>query len=552
VRPVWIIAALLALYAVVAWTSVSGKSATYDEPLHLASAMAQSQLGDYRIDPEDPAMFKRWLAIGLPERPLPVDTDLWRDVAAKPQAQWAWSVLAVFGDDFSPLVTRGRAMMLLAALALGALIATWAWQIRGPAAAVIATTLFALDPNFLAHGSIAKNDVIASLGFVATAYAIWQVRRRVSWLTVAGLAIAAGVTVTVKYSGIMVVGLVPLLLIVSLFLSSRDATRPGIPGRVASRLLEIASITAVVWLTCWAFIWAAYGFRYNPSPDPSFQFDLASRTTTTPVLRIVDHYHLLPQAYTYGLAYTIDSTNTRDAFLFERKSNTGWWYYFPVAMAVKTPVAMIAALFAALGLCRWRLRKHGWTLACLIIPAAIYTALALRSHLNIGLRHMLPVYPLAFIAIGVVLSKYRKTAITLLTLLAVESTIAYPDYMAYFNLLAGGPRGGVRILSDSNLDWGQDLPLLADWQAKHPGTKLYLSYFGTADPASYGVQYTNVGAGYGFVPTTMPTDPGVIAVSATHLQGMYVAPNLQWFYRALRTQKPIDVLGGTIYLYEWK
>jgi hypothetical protein len=274
-----------------------------------------------------------------------------------------------------------------------------------------------------------------------------------------------------------------------------------------------------------------------------------------PLLRMVDQYHLLPQAYTYGLAFTLEITHPRKAFLLGQVSDGGWWYYFPVAMAVKSPLATITMLLAAIGaLFRLRLRGHGWAIICLTIPAALYAVMAVRSNLNIGVRHMMPVVPLAFIAIGVVMSRHTRLAAGLLVLLAVESAIVFPNDLAYFNLAAGGSRGGVRILSDSNLDWGQDLPLLAEWQRKHPEKRLYLSYFGTSPPSSYGVTFTNVGAGYNFLPTTrlVPGESGVIAVSATHLQGLYVPDNLQWFYKALREQDPIAVLGGTIYLYEWR
>jgi hypothetical protein len=547
------IVGLLGLFALLSWLAASTKSAVYDEALHLGSSVAIKQLGDYRVDSEDPALFKHWLAILQPPRPVPTEA-FWSTIGHEAPSQWAWGTLAVFNQppaDAMAEIDRGRMAMLAMGVALGALIAIWAWQLAGPPAGVIAAALFALDPNFLAHSFLAKNDVAAALGFAATAFALWNVGRRVTIVGVVGLCLAVGFTLTVKFSGVLLVAIVPIALI------SRAMTPD--PWRFAERpkkLLLAAGIAVACAFAALLTIWSAYGFRYAPSPDPAYVLDVAQQSNDGFPLRLIDRAKLLPQSYTFGLAYTLHSAEHRLGYLFGNTSSTGWWYYFPVAMAVKTPLATIAMLIAAIALlaksARSRLRKHAWLAICLALPAGVYLIMAMRSSLNLGIRHMLPVYPLAFVAIAVVLAKHRRTAMVLLVLLAIESFAVFPNYLAYFNVAVGGSRGGFKILSDSNLDWGQDLKGLADWQAAHPGKKLYLSYFGTADPNSYGVDYTNVGAGYAFNPQRSSTDaPGVVAVSATHLQGLYVANDLKPFYEKLRQQSPIDVIGGSIYLYNW-
>jgi hypothetical protein len=365
----------------------------------------------------------------------------------------------------------------------------------------------------------------------------------------ATVALLAGVAVTVKFSGILLAVLLPLMLGAWVLLPNLDA-----PSRVRRAALSLAMCVAA-GLAGWLLIWASHGFRYGIAPDPAVRMDFAPFVYAPRVLETIDQHRLLPHAYTYGLSYTLHSAAERKAFLLGEIRNTGWWYYFPLAMAVKTPLATIAMVLAAVTLA-WRLPlgRHAWTSSCLLIPLGLYLAVAMRSNLNIGIRHMIPVYPLAFVVIGVVLSRYRGLATGLLVVLAIECLAAYPDYIAHFNPAAGGPKGGMHILSDSNLDWGQDLPALAEWQAKHPSRKLYLSYFGIADPAAYGVRYTNAGAGYAFgLPGPPEPPPGsVFAVSATHLQGMYVADKDRELYDRLRRTPPMAVLNGTLYLYEWK
>jgi hypothetical protein len=197
----------------------------------------------------------------------------------------------------------------------------------------------------------------------------------------------------------------------------------------------------------------------------------------------------------------------------------------------------------------------GWALACLAIAPAIYGISAMTTNLNLGLRHVLPLYPFIFIGIALVLGSLVRQWATigagvagvLLVGLAVEALANYPHYIAFFNTAAGGRRGGIELLGDSNLDWGQDLPLLRKWQDEHPDTPIYFSYFGMADPEYYGLRVKYLPSYFVFHPTEVPASPGVLAVSATNLQGIYVGPT----YRELMKYEPTEVLGGTIYLYRY-
>jgi hypothetical protein len=202
---------------------------------------------------------------------------------------------------------------------------------------------------------------------------------------------------------------------------------------------------------------------------------------------------------------------------------------------------------------------ESWTLACLAVPVAIYLSAVMASNLNLGMRHVLPVYPPLFAFAGLSMAKAWEwrpgpacaAAMLILGVLAAESGSAYPDYIPFFNILAGGNRGGLALSSDSNLDWGQDLPLLAACQRSHPDTKLYLDYFGSADPSYYGIRYTQVERGSkDAAPWKLINEPGVLAISATRLQGTYGAkPNGVPVWSVLWGLRPLDVLGGSIYLF---
>jgi hypothetical protein len=277
-----------------------------------------------------------------------------------------------------------------------------------------------------------------------------------------------------------------------------------------------------------------------------------------------EEHRLLPQAFLFGVLHVHMSAVVRQSYLLGQLSESGWWYYFPVAMAVKTPIATVVAIAGAawMAMARrakwWNDLQRRWLAMCLLTPALLYTLFLMQSNLNLGLRHILPVYPLAYIAIGIVAAKFwSRILLTIMALaLAVESLAAFPNFIPFFNIAVGGSRGGFAILGDSNLDWGQDLKPLSKWyktwRTDHPKEKFYLCYFGIADPAYYGIDYVNLPGGWGLgPPTTMPSEPGVIAISATRLQGIYT-PDLERLYAPLRAQKPMAVIGGSIYLYPFR
>jgi 4-amino-4-deoxy-L-arabinose transferase-like glycosyltransferase len=507
--------------------------------------------------------------------------------------------------------------MLAAAIGLGLLLARWSWQVGGPAAAVTATVLYALNPMILGHAPLVKNDISMALVLLAVAYCVWRMGRRLHVAEALALGLLCGIAATTKYSGVIAGPIAAGLLGLRAMLPQAWTIFGRQVGRRWARLLIVGVLAIGSAALTWAVIWTVYGFRYAPTPDGTVAFDpqplvtkglmkrfLAERgpadatleeamqlrpedvadqspgAVTRALLWTYDR-RLLPQAWLYGLLFTHQSAVVRQNYLFGEYSLRGWWYYFPVAMLAKTPLATLAAAATAAGialLARRRTATAGgggggraggggggvWLAACLAVPPGVYMLLAMASSLNIGLRHVLPVFPFAFLGIGVAASWFwarsRRLAgglgIVLALGLAAETLAAYPNYIAFFNAASGGPRGGLQLLGDSNLDWGQDLKLLAEWHRRHPERELYASFFTSVDPAAYGLSdYRNtlMADAYGAPMAQVQPGPGrVLAISATNLQASY-APDraLREAMRQIREQlEPIEVLGGTVYLYD--
>jgi hypothetical protein len=189
----------------------------------------------------------------------------------------------------------------------------------------------------------------------------------------------------------------------------------------------------------------------------------------------------------------------------------------------------------------------------------LYLFFAMLMRLDFGLRHLLPVYPFLFVGVGVAaaLAAQRWRGATWVVVavivagLATETVRAFPSYVPFFNAGALAWRNGADLLGESNVDLGQDLPLLAQWQRDHPDRKLYVSYFGPADPALYGIKAIDVRKQGMDVRARWPAERGaVIAVSATHLQGFAIEPEARSLYSQLRAREPLAILGGSIYLYD--
>jgi hypothetical protein len=616
--------ALLVLFAALSWSAAARKSPVYDEPLHTVGGWLIRNAADFRVDPDHPSLWLRWSSLLNGPEALHPDkgSPLWDRMFSNYWSCYLFSADTLYhaGDNIDPdrVVARARFMMLAVAVALGALVALFGWRLAGPVAALTATALYALDPGLIGHASLVKNDIALAFAALFLAFAVWRLGERITAARVVVVAAAFAAGFGVKFSALLFLPLLPLLLAVRALLPRpwscgrlpRGSTIPGLSSPRA-RLLAATGITCVCIAAAWGSIWATSGFRFLPSPDPTKQLDIdalfkrmernheeAIRFAATgrpdgaidaPVppwepglllraVRFAEARRCLPQAWLYGIVYTAEGMQRREAFLMGERRLGGWWYYLPLAFLFKAPLATIAAVVATKCWLAGRLlgrrgpRQSGhavreavdpevlWAAACLVLPAAVFGIAALFSRVSLGVRHAFVLYPFLFLGAGVAAADLsrrwkRATAAALVLLmagLAVESLAAWPDDIAFFNLPSAPHRLG--LLGDSNLDWGQDLPLLAAWQRSHPAETLYLAYFGQADPAHFGIHARRLPTSSASEPGTtlpVPGERATLAISATHLQGIYIwDPWLERFYEAARRQKPKAVLGGTIYLFD--
>jgi hypothetical protein len=603
-------AALLILFAATSWTAWLGKCATFDEPLHFMGAWIQTHYDDFRCNPEDPPLWKYYVAAGTNPQDLKLDRSnfLWDLMLARfPAPAVHFIELALYqtpGNDADAMLRHARARMLFLGVVLGAVIAWWAWRLGGPAAAVVATGAFAADPNFLAHSPLVKNDVPITLVFLLLMMTIWLLGQRGTWVRCAAVVLLVAVALTTKFSGILTIPILAIALLCRAILPRPWAFFRWTLSTRLQRLGAGAAILVGAVLVGYLGIWACYGFRFGPTPDANEKFnyhdpilncaenemllrqdpvpmypptsqlqqwvDEWKPDATVNLVKWADKKRVLPQAWLFGFLYTYATSLVRRTFLCGEIGVSGWWYYFPLAMVFKTPLATLAGLATAAGFWIWKQKtttRSGrpkadiWDAGAFLVFPVFYMAIAMRSHLNIGLRHVLPVYPYLFIFLGVMAAagfrlrpKLTGWIIGIFALgLLVETAAAFPDYIPFFNVAFGGSRGGLALLSDSNMDWGQDLPALAKWQREHPERQLYLAQFSMPDPRYYGIHYIELdGAQVEQEDEQSPAPlPPVFAISAVALQRPYMTPHQQaTVYNLFENEKPIAILHGTIYLFD--
>ena len=307
--------------------------------------------------------------------------------------------------------------------------------------------------------------------------------------------------------------------------------------------------TALVLLVAFGVLWASYGFglRARAPGDRVPWRHMTGLPGSLPHVAAAALYHArhvpLPlREYCSGieLVSQLHTGAGHGCQLLVGSEAARRWLYFPMVVATKTPEGLLALLLVSVALAlRHRPR---WAEAALIAPPLVYLAIVLRSHMTVGVRHLLPLYAFGFVWVSRLVGRgeprrWLGIAVAALVVCQAASVLrASPHHLAYFNTFAGGPAHGADWFRDTNVDWGQDLRLLARWHARCPELKrLGLAYFGTADPGAYGVRAPRIDLSRPW--------PGHVAASVTLLNES--DPKQAW----LHARPIVARIGGSIRVY---
>ena len=494
-------------------------SLSADEPVHILSGWLEVAGRNAIVNIEHPPVAKMLAGLalhavpGMPPAPANIPMG-----ARFTEYGHAFLFENVVSPDAIAAAARAPFLGVLALLLL--LVFGGAAVRYGPAAGLFALALVALDPNFVAHAGVVHTDVGAAFGFLAAVLAAEAARRRPTALPLALAAIALGVALATKFSAIL---LLPILLLQGLIAARKEAR----PGRAAGlAILRFAGIAAGALLLVLA-IYAPLTVRMDPEQQRGVIHEMVAGRGAPGLSAAVES--LVPFSrplahYLGGLASVVRQSSVGGGvnYLFGRTSVHGFPLYFFVAFAVKSTLAFLAVTLVVLVAFVRRRSVFADEARLFLLPVAVLFLSSIGSAYNIGIRHVLPVYPFLALCGAAVFARaaaaagahgrtsFATAALALAPLVCgAELLLIHPHELSYFNLLAGGPEEGRRILSDSNVDWGLDLKRLARELRRRRVQSPTIVYFGGDD-----VLYRTGVPDFAADPRIRP---GLVAISAFQL-----------------------------------
>ncbi|HEV2762138.1 MAG TPA: glycosyltransferase family 39 protein, partial [Pyrinomonadaceae bacterium] len=442
------------------------KSLTNDELYHIPAGYYHLVGGMFELNNEHPPLAKMWAALPLlfvqPDEPPPPKDQTENNM------NLTWGYLQRFFADnqerLPAVIFWPRVFAVLLTLALGALTFIYARRFFGARAGVLAVALYSLEPTLLAHGRIVHTDVPAAFVYLLFFLVLHNYLRARTTKRALLVGLATGAAFCTKFSMVVLPALVAALAVAGFALAPR----------LKMRRARVALHFAVVFVTVLLVVNAAYYFQRPPVREADVGWvRLQSPESADALLKTFRvGAKVLPTYFMFGF-YNV-ALHNRDGHpssLLGEYRTEGWWYYFPVAFALKTTLPFLLLTVAALAWALWRLgARRDLRYLAVLAPLAVYLALSMSSRINIGIRHLLPAFPFLFVAGGALLDRLlevkraRLAALALVALTfgwtALEAWRAYPDYVPYMNQLASThPRWW--YLSDSNVEWGDDVQALA-------------------------------------------------------------------------------------------
>ena len=548
--------AILILFFTVCVLSQRDKSVTVDEFAHFPAGIFTLTMRDWRMDSESPPLVKCLPGVTA-FFTAPIVPTLPSD---EPPNTWTYGYRFMY-DNFARYIDIfrwGRMVIILLASIGGWLVYVFASQLFGRWGGIVSLVLYAANPNIIAHARLVTIDAGAAVFFLAAVFLFWKFLERMTIASAPIAGLALGAAVLSKFTALI---LIPIMLAIALITAAQRVKHPSAePGKRRPAFAASLCLFCLVLAICVVTINAGYLFSgtFFTLADQVFSSDLIKGLAATPLRHLPIP---LPIEYVRGFDVQMTIAQGNNPFymgyLMGEHSMTGWWYYYLVGLLVKNPeviwVFVVFSLFAWITVSP-RPPLRSWL--CLWgIPCVFLAYFSFVTNTPIGIRFLLPIFPLLFVALGgivrlsMIKTVWGKVLVgALLFSYCLPAVAIFPDYLSYFNSASGGPQKGYRWLIDSNLDWGQDLPALKRYMENNGVATVKLGYFGRVDPRIYGIDYTLAGREIG---------EGIHAISVNFLVGRpyylladgairFIDFN---YYASYRSLVPQAILGNTLFIF---
>jgi hypothetical protein len=547
--------------------SIRQESITWDEDDHLYAGYMSWKTGDFGLNPEHPPMVKM-----LADLPI-----LGMDLKVPEQQRRYFKHEAFLGgkdflfkNDANTMLFRARMMASVLTVLLAVLVFLAAQEMFSTGAAFLALTLLVFDPNLLAHGARVTTDAGLSCFLFASVYAFYRfVKAPSAWrLVVVGL--ATGLAFAAKHTGVLAA---PMLIVLALceVWRARGAEKDGERAiSIGGQLLRMVGALVVVAAISLTVLWGFYGFRYAARPaglelnPTSAEFlQQLPRRNEAKLLTTIAHYRLLPESYIYGLADVRMMADFYSSYVLGKTYPHGVWFYFPLVMAIKSTLPFLVFLAITVWAVATRRMTRWREVLFLTVPAVLYLAVAMSSRMNIGMRHILPMYPFLTVLVAgtawTLMQRNRRWmyAIAVLVVFQIATSLhAFPVYIPYANELWGGPSQTYKLLSDSNSDWGEQLKATKKYLDQRGVKDCWFVYFaeGVADYTYYGIPCKALPTpdamwvNEKFYPPAEVDGP--VLISAANLSGFEYGPGELNPYEQFKSLTPTAVIAREVFVYD--
>ena len=562
-RVLWVsVVALIAVQSLLVVLTIHRASPTFDEGNHSFAAYMMLHTGDYGLNPEHPPLVKYLAALPTLGRDLWIPENKNRSFKTEAYVDGGeW--LARNDGDRNQLIFHMRLAAGLLVPLLALVVFLMARECFGDWAALTALALVVFDPNILGNAALVTTDIGISLFFVAATWCFYRYVKQPTLTRLLVAAIVAGLLLATKHSAILFAPMMLLLIGYEVAAAPRGTRR-----RTALRLGgAFCTIVVIGVLVLWSF----YGFRYAARPAPlKMSTTLADWVAPvgafdSAVVNAIGRMHLLPESYLIGMVDVRRMADHYPTFIFGRNWPHGVWWYFPSVFAIKTTLGLLALTLVAVLAIAMRKLKLSREVVFVLVPALVYFITAIVFGMNIGSRHLLPFYAYLFILAGAAAAAVAKSSrrwfIACAVLVAahvVSSMTVYPNFMAYANEAFGGPAKLPMLLSDANIEWGQQLFQVKQWQDRHPNEECWFAYFvhPLIRTETYGIRchhLPNAGTGWAGEPELVPpVIDGTVLLSASNMVACETPDRSLNPYLAFESMKPDEVIDDGVMIFRGK
>jgi 4-amino-4-deoxy-L-arabinose transferase-like glycosyltransferase len=555
---------LLLILCVQLFLSIRQQTQTWDEADHIFAGYMSLKNADFGLNPEHPPLVKILATASLQSMSLKVPELQNRNF--KEEAFLSGKDF-LYGNDADAILLRVRLTAAIFTLLCAIFVFLGTKEMFGTGAAFVALALLIFDPNLIAHGAYVTTDVGASCFMFATIYAFYRYVKAPSWQRLLLVGLALGLALATKHSCVLLFPILLILAIIELLrgrFADKDSQAAQNLGKQALRfILSLAGITVISLVILWAF----YGFRYQARPaglelNPTLaQFTQQLSPGKAWLINTPAQLHLLPESYLYGMADIL--MTSYNSYVLGKVYPHSVWFYFPVVFVIKSTIGFLLLFLLTLSAIVTR-RLNCWReVLFLTIPPIFYFLVAMSSGTNIGVRHLLPVYVFLFALAGgaawAFVNRSRKWGYAVAALLLfhiVSSVLVLPHYIPYSNELWGGSGNTWKYLSDSNIDWAQQLRETKQYLDAHGIKDCWFVYFGEgiADRDYYGIPckplLTADSLWINEKIQAPPSIDGTVLISAADLTGFEFGPGKLNPYEQFKDIKPKDMIGNEVFVFE--